>query len=159
MKYFLSHAEYFIASRPQNKIYLSIHRYSYSRPLFQDGLGILCPVKIVLILTIIMVHISKEKKIFFRIGKESFKYKKNLLRIWIYPIVTCKFFNNEWTNHHFAILSVLAQWSHLWALWSSLMTTVEITKLKGSFRNVISEMFKKFLPEIFRSHRYNIWLC
>lgn len=119
-KYFLSHAEYFIASRPQNKIYLSIRRYSYSRPLFQDGLGILCPVKIVLILRIIMVHISKEKKLmFFRIGKEeSFKYIyiKKLLRIWIYPIVTCKFFNHEWTNHHFAILSVLAQWSHLWAL-------------------------------------------
>lgn len=48
-KYFLSHAEYFITSRSA---------YAY---LFQNGLGILCPVKIVLIPTIIMLYISKRK--------------------------------------------------------------------------------------------------
>lgn len=53
LKYFLSHAEYFIASRPP---------YSY---LFQDRLGILCPVKIGFIPTIIVLHISKEKKSYF----------------------------------------------------------------------------------------------
>jgi len=51
LKYFLSFAEYFITSIPA---------YAY---LFQDGVGILCPVKIVLILTIIMLyHIFQNRK-------------------------------------------------------------------------------------------------
>lgn len=63
-KYFLSNAEYFIGSKPP---------YSY---LFQDGLGILYPVKIVLIPTIIMLHISKKKKSYF-----SEKEKKKVLNM------------------------------------------------------------------------------
>lgn len=64
-KYFLSHAEYFITSRPL---------YSY---LFQDGLGILCPVKIILIPTIIMLHIIKKKSYFSEEEKKKILNMKN----------------------------------------------------------------------------------